>query len=225
MRPNIPHAPSRILVAGEHLDRRASAALGRRCRPGRSAAFRLRPSKGGGAARCGGADPLSAKSRPSRAQRPRPLPGNAWEYFRHDLTPNEAFFVRWHLEAIPTHVELRTWRLRVDGHVECPLELSMEDLRRMEAVSVVAVNQCSGNSRSLFAPRVPGGQWNNGAMGNARWTGARLGDLLLRAGLRAGAVQVVLDGLDEGRSPRCLTTSRPSMSITRASRRCWLPTR
>jgi sulfite dehydrogenase len=124
-----------------------------------------------------------------------------WQYFRHDLTPNEAFYVRWHLEAIPTSVDLRTWRLRVGGHVERPLELSMEDLRRMEAVSVVAVNQCSGNSRSFFGPRVPGGQWRNGAMGNARWTGVRLGDLLQRAGLRAGAVQVSVDGLDEGPLP------------------------
>jgi DMSO/TMAO reductase YedYZ molybdopterin-dependent catalytic subunit len=130
-----------------------------------------------------------------------PMLETPWEYFRHDLTPNEAFYVRWHLEAVPTHVELRTWRLRVDGHVARPLELSMEDIRRMEAVSLVAVNQCSGNSRSLFAPRVPGGQWGNGAMGNARWTGVRLGDLLRRAGLRAGAVQVSFDGLDEGPLP------------------------
>ena len=77
----------------------------------------------------------------------------------------------------------------------------MEDLRHMEAVSLVAVNQCSGNSRSLFEPRVPGGQWVNGAMGNARWTGVRLGDLLRRAGLRAGAVQVSFDALDEGPLP------------------------
>ena len=124
-----------------------------------------------------------------------------WHYFRHDLTPNEAFYVRWHLEAIPTHVELQSWRLRVGGHVERPLELSMEDLRRIEPVSLVAVNQCSGNSRSLFAPQVPGGQWQNGAMGNARWTGVRLGDLLRRAGLKAGAVQVCIDGLDEGPLP------------------------
>jgi DMSO/TMAO reductase YedYZ molybdopterin-dependent catalytic subunit len=130
-----------------------------------------------------------------------PMLETPWHYFRHDLTPNEAFYVRWHLEAIPTHVDLRTWRLRVDGHVEHPLELSMEDLRRMESVSVVAVNQCSGNSRSLFTPRVPGGQWINGAMGNARWTGVRLGDLLKRASLRAGAVQVAVDGLDEGPLP------------------------
>jgi DMSO/TMAO reductase YedYZ molybdopterin-dependent catalytic subunit len=130
-----------------------------------------------------------------------PMLETPWQYFRQDLTPNEAFYVRWHLEAIPTHVELRTLRIRVGGHVERPLELSMEDLRRMEAVSLVAVNQCSGNSRSLFDPRVPGGQWLNGAMGNARWTGVRLGDLLRKAGLRAGAVQVSIDGLDEGPLP------------------------
>jgi sulfite dehydrogenase (cytochrome) subunit A len=124
-----------------------------------------------------------------------------WPYFRQDLTPNEAFYVRWHLEGIPTHVELRSWRLRVDGHVERPFELSMEDLRRMETVSLVAVNQCSGNSRSLFQPRVPGGQWVNGAMGNARWTGVRLRDLLKRAGLRAGTVQVSFQGLDEAPLP------------------------
>jgi DMSO/TMAO reductase YedYZ molybdopterin-dependent catalytic subunit len=130
-----------------------------------------------------------------------PLLETPWQYFRHDLTPNEAFYVRWHLEAIPTHVDLRTWRLRVDGHVERPLELSMEDLRRMDTVSLVAVNQCSGNSRSFFQPRMPGGQWLNGAMGNARWTGVRLRDLLQRAGLRAGAVQISFDGLDEGPLP------------------------
>jgi DMSO/TMAO reductase YedYZ molybdopterin-dependent catalytic subunit len=124
-----------------------------------------------------------------------------WQYFRHDLTPNEAFYVRWHLEAIPTHVDLQTWRLRVGGHVERPLELSMDDLRSMKVTSVVAVNQCSGNSRSLFSPRVAGGQWRNGAMGNARWTGVRLSDLLQKAGLRAGAVQVTFDGLDEGPLP------------------------
>lgn len=124
-----------------------------------------------------------------------------WRYFRHDLTPNEAFFVRWHLSAIPTHVDLRSWRLRVGGHVEHPLELSMDDLRRMEAVSLVAVNQCSGNSRSFFEPRVTGGQWRNGAMGNARWTGVRLRDLLRQAGLRAGAVQITFNGMDEGALP------------------------
>jgi DMSO/TMAO reductase YedYZ molybdopterin-dependent catalytic subunit len=121
-----------------------------------------------------------------------------WRYYRDDLTPNEAFYVRWHLQFIPTSVDLRTWRLKVGGHVESPLELSMADLLRLEPRSVVAVNQCSGNSRGLFEPHVPGAQWGNGAMGNARWTGVALCDLLRRAGVKAGAVDVSFAGLDRG---------------------------
>jgi len=198
---NILHTPSRIHVPGELLDRRAWLR-----RVGAAGLAGLLPA--GCARRPQGAPPDAAtlirfpQKVALRALNDRaPLLETPWQYFRHDLTPNEAFYVRWHLEAIPTRVDLRAWRLRVGGHVERPLELSMDDLRRMEAVSLVAVNQCSGNSRSLFEPRVPGAQWRNGAMGNARWTGVRLRDLLRRAGLRAGAVQVSFDGLDEGPLP------------------------
>ncbi|HZR17992.1 MAG TPA: molybdopterin-dependent oxidoreductase [Verrucomicrobiae bacterium] len=118
-------------------------------------------------------------------------------YFREDLTPNNAFYVRWHLEGIPTSVDLGAFRLQISGHVERPLSLSAADLRgQFEANSLVAVNQCSGNSRSFFEPRVPGGQWKNGAMGNARWTGVRLRDLLDRAGVKAGTIDVAFSGLD-----------------------------
>src|ERR1700704_2995521 len=118
-------------------------------------------------------------------------------YFRQDLTPNGAFFVRWHLSGLPTTVDLRTFRLNVAGHVKTPLSLSFHELAtRFPAVSMVAVNQCSGNSRSYYDPRVPGGQWKHGAMGNARWTGVRLRDLLDAAGVRAGAMQVAVHGLD-----------------------------
>ncbi len=96
-------------------------------------------------------------------------------YFRQDLTPNEAFFVRWHLEGIPTSVDLRTFRVNVSGHVRQPLQLSVDELRsQFEPISIIAVNQCSGNSRSFFEPRVPGGQWKDGAVGNAKWTGVPL---------------------------------------------------
>ncbi len=119
------------------------------------------------------------------------------KYFRTDLTPNDAFFVRWHLSGIPTTVDLRTFRLEVGGHVNKPVSLSLKDLQsKFEPVSVVALCQCAGNSRSLFEPRVPGGQWGNGAMGNARWKGVRLKDVLDAAGVQAGAVQVGLHGLD-----------------------------
>lgn len=118
-------------------------------------------------------------------------------YFRQDLTPNEAFFVRWHLEGIPTTVDLRTFRLNVSGHVRQPLQLSVEDLRSgFDPISIVAVNQCSGNSRSFFEPRVPGGQWKHGAVGNAKWTGVPLKSLLDRAQVKAGAVDVSFNGLD-----------------------------
>src|SRR5271157_6005363 len=118
-------------------------------------------------------------------------------YFQSDLTPNDAFFVRWHLSGIPTNVDLHTFRLEVNGLVQKPLSLSLSDLKtRFKPVSVVALAQCAGNSRSLFEPRVPGGQWGNGAMGNARWKGVRLKDVLDAAGVQAGAVQVGLQGLD-----------------------------
>ncbi len=114
------------------------------------------------------------------------------------LTPNDAFYVRWHLSGIPTTVDARSHRINVHGLVRQPLSLSVDDLRNsFERVEIVAVNQCSGNSRGFFAPRVPGGQWSNGAMGNARWTGVRLSDVLARAGLADGAVQIRFRGLEQ----------------------------
>lgn len=136
-----------------------------------------------------------------RTDRPPQLETPLW-YFRQDLTPNEAFYVRWHLEGVPTSVDVGAFRLLIDGHVEKPLALSLAELRQtFEPVSIIAVNQCSGNSRSFFEPPVPGGQWKNGAMGNARWTGVRLRDLLDRAGIKAGAVDVALSGLDRAAMP------------------------
>ena len=112
------------------------------------------------------------------------------------ITPNDAFFVRYHLAGIPLEVDLTTFRLEVKGKVKTPLSLSLDDLKKFEPVETVAVNQCSGNSRGFFKPRVGGGQLGNGAMGNARWKGARLKDVLEKAGVEAGAKQLVCDGLD-----------------------------
>lgn len=113
------------------------------------------------------------------------------------FTPNDRFFVRWHWAVIPEQVDVVAFRLTVRGHVKRETSLSLADMLAMPRVELVAVNQCSGNSRGLFQPRVAGGQWANGAMGNARWTGVRLRDVLDRAGVRAGAVAVRFDGLDE----------------------------
>ena len=116
------------------------------------------------------------------------------------MTPNDAFFVRYHLSNSPPSESLLapdTFKLSVAGKVGMPLEFSVAELRsRFEAVEVTAVNQCSGNGRGFFNPRVPGGQSGNGMVGNARWKGVRLSDLLNKAGIQAGARQVTFDGLD-----------------------------
>lgn len=123
-------------------------------------------------------------------------------YFDRAITPNEAFFVRYHVFPIPLSVDLATWRLRVGGRVDRPLELSLDDLKtKFPRAAVTAVNQCSGNSRGRFAPRVLGGEWGDGAMGNAEWVGARLKDVLAAAGVRHGAVQATFDGLDKPAFP------------------------
>ena len=135
-------------------------------------------------------DLILLTSRPPQLETPM-------RYFDRAITPNEAFFVRYHVFPVPTSVDLATWRLRVGGRVDRPLELSLDDLKtRFPKTAVTAVNQCSGNSRGRFVPRVLGGQWGDGAMGNAVWAGARLRDVLAAAGIRQGAVQVTFDGLD-----------------------------
>lgn len=113
------------------------------------------------------------------------------------ITPNDAFFVRYHWSGIPTRIDAASYRLKIDGHVAQGLELSLTELRKLaKPVEIVAVNQCSGNSRGFFTPRVNGGQLGNGAMGNARWTGIPLRVVLEKAGIKPGAVQVSFDGLD-----------------------------
>jgi sulfite dehydrogenase (cytochrome) subunit A len=113
------------------------------------------------------------------------------------LTPNDAFFVRWHLAGMPTRIDAGNFRIKVHGLVNQPIDLSVADLKNnFEAVELTAVCQCSGNSRGLFGPRVPGGQWANGAMGNALWRGVRLRDILNQAGIGTGALQVRFNGAD-----------------------------
>src|SRR5712691_10563382 len=113
------------------------------------------------------------------------------------LTPNDAFFVRYHLSQVPTSIDPDKFTLTVKGKVNSPLALSLADLKtKFNPMEIVAVNQCSGNGRGFSNPRVAGGQMGNGAMGNARWKGARLKDVLNKAGLAAGAKQVTFNGLD-----------------------------
>ena len=118
------------------------------------------------------------------------------------LTPNDAFFVRYHWSGIPTSIDPQTYRLRIGGNVNTPLELSLDDVKRMASpIQLVAVTQCSGNSRGFSTPRVAGGQSGNGAMGNARWTGVSLKAVLEKAGVKAGSMDLVYDLLNLGLLP------------------------
>ena len=112
------------------------------------------------------------------------------------ITPNDAFFVRYHLAGLPLDIDADKFSVEIKGKVDKPAKLSLAEIRKMPAVEIVAVNQCSGNSRGFFIPRVAGGQSGNGAMGNARWKGVPLKAVLDRAGVQAGAKQVVFGGMD-----------------------------
>jgi sulfite dehydrogenase (cytochrome) subunit A len=132
------------------------------------------------------------------------------------ITTNDAFFVRYHLANIPLSVDLASFRLKVTGRVRKPLGLSLAELKSLaEPVEVVAVNQCSGNSRGFSSPRVFGAQLANGAMGNARWTGIPLRKVLEAAAVAADAKQVIFNGLD---SPVLPSTSdfRKALDIEHA---------
>src|ERR1700730_10685371 len=114
------------------------------------------------------------------------------------FTPTDQFYVRWHWALIPTDIDIGKFSLTVRGHVNQTLSLSLNDiLHGLPSVQISAVNQCSGNSRGFFEPRVSGGQWANGAMGNALWTGFRPRDVLDKAGVKPGAVQVRFKGMEE----------------------------
>jgi DMSO/TMAO reductase YedYZ molybdopterin-dependent catalytic subunit len=118
------------------------------------------------------------------------------ETFRAPITPNDEFFVRYHLADIP-NVEAKTYKIAVGGDgANSPVEITFDDLKKMPAFEVVAVNQCSGNRRGLSIPHVAGVEWGYGAMGCARWKGARLKDILDKAGLKKEAIEIAFDGAD-----------------------------
>ena len=117
--------------------------------------------------------------------------------FSTAITPNGECFVRYHLATIPPMAELGKWSLAVGGEAaERQITLGLDDLRNLPQVEVAAVCQCSGNRRGLSSPHVAGVEWGYGAMGCATWRGPRLKDVLAKAGVKAGAVEVWLDGAD-----------------------------
>jgi DMSO/TMAO reductase YedYZ molybdopterin-dependent catalytic subunit len=118
------------------------------------------------------------------------------EYFRTPITPNDQFFVRYHLADIP-EIKVEDYRISVGGDgANGQAELTFADLKAMPAVEVVAVNQCSGNRRGLSTPHVAGVEWGYGAMGCARWKGARLKDVLDKVGLKKETIEISYGGAD-----------------------------
>jgi DMSO/TMAO reductase YedYZ molybdopterin-dependent catalytic subunit len=124
------------------------------------------------------------------------------EYLRTEITPNDQFFVRYHLSDIP-RVDAKTWKLAIGGEgANEEIQLGLDELKQLPSAEVVALCQCSGNRRGLFQPHVPGVEWGYGAMGCARWKGARLKDLLDKAGVKKEAIEIVFDGADRGVSDK-----------------------
>jgi DMSO/TMAO reductase YedYZ molybdopterin-dependent catalytic subunit len=116
------------------------------------------------------------------------------EGFLDYLTPIDQFFVRSHVYT--PRVDVASWRLTIDGHVATPLQMTLADLRRMPIVDIVSVLECAGNGRRFYEPPVAGLQWSHGAVGNGRWRGVRLKDVLSRAGVRGAAKEVLFNGAD-----------------------------
>src|SRR5438046_10697037 len=121
------------------------------------------------------------------------MPFSALESF---VTPNERFYIRCHF-PIP-RINERDWRLKVEGKVGRPFEVTMDDLRQIPAQTITATVECAGNSRVFLVPKVKGVQWELGAVGNAEWTGVSMRDVLVAAGVQGDAREVILEGADRG---------------------------
>jgi sulfite oxidase len=115
--------------------------------------------------------------------------------FKEWITPVDRFFVRAHT-YLPERANPAEWKLKLDGVVNQPLELTLDDIKKLPRVELVGVLECAGNGRSFYKPRVAGTQWAFGSVGNARWVGARFRDVLARAGLKNSAQEILLDGAD-----------------------------
>ena len=134
------------------------------------------------------------------------------------LTPNELFFVRSHW--IPRMPDGKTWRLTVDGEVRRKVQLTLADLKKLPRAEATCVLQCAGNGRALHAPAMPGIQWRYGAVGNARWRGVRVKDVLERAGVSSSALHLHVFGSDD--PPGKVPPFHRSVELTKAMDDCIL---
>lgn len=112
------------------------------------------------------------------------------------LTPNEQFYIRTHFDV--PKLKAADWSLKTEGHVTHPLEISYDELQKMPSQTLTALLECSGNSRVLLEPPQTSIRWEQGGVSNAEWTGVPLSAVLERAGIRQGAIEVILEGHDKG---------------------------
>jgi len=141
-------------------------------------------------------DPLTDKDgltllgdRPVNAETPAHLLDDA-------ITPTNRHFIR-NNGLLPDSMEADGWTLMVDGFVDNPLTLTIDDLRdRFEVVTRALHIECGGNGRADFDPPARGNQWTVGAVGCSEWTGVRLKDVLEAAGVQSAAVYTGHFGAD-----------------------------
>ena len=113
------------------------------------------------------------------------------------ITPTERFYVRNHFSVVP-QIDAVAWRLKVDGLVRQPLELSFDELMSLPSRESVVTLECAGNSRSYLTPQAEGIGFSHGAVSTARWRGVPLASVLERAGAAKDALEVVFHGADTG---------------------------
>jgi DMSO/TMAO reductase YedYZ molybdopterin-dependent catalytic subunit len=111
------------------------------------------------------------------------------------ITPVEHFYVRSHL-PVPPGLDGATWTLAIDGEVNSPVSMSLDEIRKLPSTTITMTLECAGNGRAFFDPPVAGIQWAKGAVGTARWTGVRLAEVLKRAGAKSTARFVYMNGAD-----------------------------
>jgi len=134
---------------------------------------------------------ITYSDRPPLLETPR-------EVFSQPITPNDLFFVRWHMPLIPTYINPHYFTIHIEGEVEKPMKLTLQALKtEFKPVEITSVLQCGGNNRSAFHPTPGGIQWGVGAMGCAKWKGVRLKDVLAKAGLKKGASWIKFNGLEK----------------------------
>jgi DMSO/TMAO reductase YedYZ molybdopterin-dependent catalytic subunit len=122
--------------------------------------------------------------------------GMPLEALRYDVTPAGLHYCLVHFD-IPA-LSLPEWRLRVDGLVQRPMTLSLEEIRAMPARTLRVTMECAGNGRAQVTPRYPSIPWVEEGVSTADWTGIPLREVLRAAGLRDGAREVVFWGADRG---------------------------